>query len=199
MPYRTSPPLARWLAARRRTLDALVAVHAVARREAARPVAQAYVLRVVAEFQAFARELHDLGADKLVLMAEPPAGSRPAFRQAATVRRALDRGNADLGALERDFERLGLVGLPRRLQAVNPRWGDGRDGRGDRGFFADLLELRNGLAHGNERQVDRLRARGVEDTVAWARSRLPALDRLAAALDLVLWQYLADIYGRDPW
>jgi hypothetical protein len=201
MPYRTSPPLARWLDARRRAIDALAAVHAVvgAEREAARPVAQAYVLRVVAEFQGFARELHDLGADKLVLMADPPLASRPAFRQAATVRRALDRGNADLGVLERDFDRLGLDRLPRRIEAANPRWADGRGRRGDRALFADLLELRNGFAHGNERQVERLHARGVADTVDWARSRLPALDRLAVTLDLVLWRYLADIYGRDPW
>jgi hypothetical protein len=199
MPYRTSPPLARWLAARRRTLDALAAVHAFARREAARAVAQAYVLRVVAEFQGFARELHDLGADKLVTMAEPPDASRPAFLLATTARRALDRGNADVEALTRDFARLGLAGLRRRIEAANPHWAGTRDRPGDRAAFADLLALRNGLAHGNEREVDHLRARGVVDTVAWARARLPALDRLARALDLVLWRYLAEIYGRDPW
>lgn len=199
MPYRTSPPLARWLAARRRTLDALAAVHALARREAARAVAQAYVLRVVAEFQGFARELHDLGADQLVLMADPPVASQPAFLLATTARRALDRGNADLEALTRDFTRLGLAGLRRLIVAANPQWAGTRDRPGDRAAFADLLALRNALAHGNEREVDLLRARGVEDTLAWARARLPALDRLARALDLVLWQYLAEIYGRDPW
>jgi hypothetical protein len=201
MPYRTSPPLARWLDVRRRTIEALAAVHAAvgAGREAGRPVAQAYALRVVAEFQAFARELHGYGADRLVTLAEPRAVSRPALWQAATARRALDRGNADLGALERDFDRLGLDRLPRRIRIANPRWVGSAGSRGDRAFFADLLELRNSLAHGDERQLDRLRARGVADTVDWARSCLPALDRLAGALDLVLWQYLADIYGRDPW
>jgi hypothetical protein len=199
MPYRTSPPLARWRHPRRDAIDALRAAHAAAARAGRAPVAQAYVLRIVAEFQGFARELHDYGADRLARMtgAVPPVTA--ALIRAATSGRALDRGNADLRCLDADFRRLGIKDLGNRLRAADDRW-DGRRGRpGDRAELASLIALRNSLAHGNDRQLADLRRDGLLDTLTWAHARLPALNRIARGLDFVLWTHLHDIYGEEPW
>jgi hypothetical protein len=67
VPYSRSFPLSRWLGGRREAIEALAQAHAHLGEvdgpgrplEIGRPVAHAYVLRVVAEFQAFARDLHD--------------------------------------------------------------------------------------------------------------------------------------------
>lgn len=59
--------------------------------------------------------------------------------------------------------------------------------------------LRNALAHGNERQLERLRQRGVMDTVSWARNRLPGLNRTAKALDRSMWDHVRETFGVRPW
>jgi len=75
------------------------------------------------------------------------------------------------------------------IEALNSRWAH-RNGRGDRAYCQDLIELRNALGHGNQVQLDRLRARGIADTVTWARARLPGLDRTGRALDRIVWNHL---------
>lgn len=167
-------------------------------REFGRPVAHAYVLRVVAEFQAFVRDLHDLGAERMVDLAAPTAQFRPLLIAAATEGRSIDRGNADARSIEHDFRRLGITGLTARLQARSGRWAPSSGG-GDRAVYRNLIELRNALAHGNQGQLDRLRARGTSDSVTWARRSLPALNRTARALDRVVWDHLRQTSGRDPW
>lgn len=70
--YSMSFPLGRWFGARREAISTLARAHAYLGevdgpgrpREIGRPVAHAYVLRVVAEFQGFARDLHDLTAER---------------------------------------------------------------------------------------------------------------------------------------
>lgn len=166
-------------------------------RELGRPVAHAYVLRVVAEFQAFVRDLHDLAAERMVEIAQPTAQFRPLLNAAATEGRFIDRGNADIRSIEQDFRRLGLTGLKARLQALNARWAPPTGG--DRARYQNLIELRNALAHGNQSQLDSLRARGVADTVTWARDSLPALNRTARALDKAVWNHLRQTFGSDPW
>lgn len=116
----------------------------------------------------------------------------------ATEGRFIDRGNADIRSLEQDLRRLGLGGLKRRIGQRNARreW---QGGRGDRAYFQDLVELRNALAHGNQTQLDRLRARNAADTVSWARARLPGLDRTAKGLDRIVWDHLNVTYGTKGW
>ena len=167
-------------------------------REFGRPVAHAYVLRVVAEFQAFVRDLHDLAAERLIDLAEPTTQFRPLLIAAATEGRLIDRGNADVRSIEQDFRRLGLAGLTGRLQTSAGRWAP-PNGGGDRVIYQNLIELRNALAHGNQGQLDRLRTRGVADTVTWTRNNLPALNRTARALDHVVWDHLRETFRRDPW
>lgn len=178
MPYSRSFPLSRWLGPRREAIEALAQAHAQLGEvdgpgrplEIGRPVAHAYVLRVVAEFQAFARDLHDLAAESIVRMSSADAGSQAMLIAAATVGRMVDRGNADLRSLEQDFRRIGIGGLSSRIASHSVRWSSGQSRRGDQAFYQDLIELRNALAHGNQQQLDRLRSRGVLDTMSWARA-----------------------------
>ena len=75
MPYTCSFPVARWLNGRREAIAILAQAHSQFREaegpgrplEIGRPVGHACVLRVVAEFQAYARDLHDLAAETMVV------------------------------------------------------------------------------------------------------------------------------------
>jgi hypothetical protein len=206
MAYSRSLPLRSWLAPRREAIDTLATAHAAMGevdgpgrpREIGRPLAHAYVLRVVAEFQGYVRDLHDLAAERMVDLAEPTAQFRPLLIAAATEGRFIDRGNADVRSVGQDFRRIGMSGLNGRLQARNARWAP-QNARGDRAVYQELIELRNALAHGNQDQLDRLRTRGVADTVTWARGSLPPLNRTARALDRAVWDHLREVFRRDPW
>jgi hypothetical protein len=162
-------------------------------------VAHAYVLRVVAEFQAFVRDLHDLGAERMVRLSGAAAASQSMLSAATTEGRMIDRTNADLRSIEMDFRRLGVGGLRGSMAARSRHWAKSQTHRGDQAFYQDLIELRNALAHGNQQQLDQLRARQVLDTVSWTRARLPGLDRTAQALDRIVWDHLHGVFGRDPW
>jgi len=207
MPYSRSFPLSRWLGPRREAIEALAQAHAQLGEvdgpgrplEIGRPVAHAYVLRVVAEFQAFARDLHDLAAESMVGMSEVSANSQAMLIAAATLGRMIDRGNADLRSLDQDFRRIGISGISGRIASHSARWSPAKAWRGDQAFYQDLIELRNALAHGNQQQLDRLRSRTVLDTLSWAKDRLPGLDRTARALDRVVWDHLRSAFGRNPW
>jgi hypothetical protein len=207
VPYSSSFPLDRWLGLRRASISALARAHAQfgevggpgRPREIGRPVAHAYVLRVVAEFQAFVRDLHDLGAEAMVRLSGAAVSSQPMLIAAVTEGRLIDRANADLRSIEQDFRRLGIRGLRGSIAARSRHWAKTQTRRGDQAFYQDLIELRNALAHGNQQQVDQLRARQILDTVSWTRGRLPGLDRTARALDWIVWDHLRSAFGRNPW
>ena len=71
--------------------------------------------------------------------------------------------------------------------------------RGDSAAFEQLLRLRNAIAHGNERELVGLRLTGVRDTVSWGRNRLPVLNRIARAMDHLVWDHVRRLFGVDPW
>ena len=199
-------PLRAWTGQRREAIVTLAQAHASIGevdgpgrpRQVGRPLAHAYILRVVAEFQAYCRDLHDLAAERVVDLAVPEVSYRPLLVAAATEGRLIDRGNAGVRSLEQDFRRVGIRGLKAEIKGRNRRWHP-RSGRGDDALYQDLIELRNALAHGNQGQLDRLRTRGVADTVTWARARLPGLDRTARALDRVVWDHVKAIFNTEPW
>jgi hypothetical protein len=207
VPYSRSFPLARWLGLRRESISALAQAHAQFVKaggpgrplEIGRPVAHAYVLRVVAEFQAFVRDLHDLGAERMVALSNADLASQAMLITAATEGRMIDRGNADLRSIRQDFRRIGVRNVSQGIASRDTHWDTKGGRRGDQAYYQDLIELRNALAHGNQRQLNELRARGVFDRVTWARARLPGLDRTARALDRVVWDHLHSTYGRNPW
>lgn len=89
--------------------------------------------------------------------------------------------------------------LGARLGALEPRWRLHPPAISDRRLYDELLDLRNALAHGNESELTVLRRRGVADTVAAMQGPLAALDRLARALDEVVWDHLSGVTGKEPW
>jgi hypothetical protein len=148
---------------------------------------------MVADFQAFARDLHDLAASAIVDLSGVDARYRGVLVGAATEGRLVDRGNAGLRALQLDYRRLGIADLGNQLAQRDPAWQD------DRAAYEQLIDLRNAIAHGNQRQLDKLRYDHVLDTRNWAQTRRPALNRIARALDRLVWDHLSGVYGQDPW
>lgn len=201
MAYQKSPPLRTWSGARRSAIQTLQTAHATAGElagpgrplEIGRPLAHAYVLRIVAEFQAFTRDLHDLAALRLAHLLTSDPQNESFLVTLMTKGRALDRGNATFGNLARDFERLGIRGLGTELGKTNAYW------QKDKTFYGNLIRLRNCLAHGSQAELDELRREGIVDTVSWARDRLPGLDRIAKTLDRIVWEHLFTTFGVEPW
>lgn len=166
--------------------------------EIGRPLAHAYIMRLVAEFQGFVRDLYDLAAEHLVNAADPPEGLVAVLTDAITRGRSIDSGNATVASLRTDFGRLGVRNLEGRLAGRDPRW-DPQTGGTDPSRYNALVAVRNALAHGNQRQVDEHRRQGHSDTVSWGRSQLPVLNRAAAALDRIVWDNLYSQTGVEPW
>ncbi len=160
--------------------------------DVSKPLAHAYVIGIVGEFQGFARDLHDLMVERLVDAAGVSARFVPIMTEGLTRGRGLDRANAGLKTIKDDFARLGLT--PLDLSTHDSRWTtvDSKE-------FPLVFQLRNALAHGNERELRQLRASGVLDTVTWARRRLPVVNRVAKSLDHHVWDDLRRMIGTEPW
>lgn len=159
-----------------------------------RQINAALVLQLAAEFQGFARDLHDELANAVrreALAAGP--GLEAIVTRALNERRQLDRGNATPGALNSDFKRFGIE-LWARMKS--------RDAR-TQGWQAELERLnraRNGIAHSDDRELRRLREEGIRVTLATARGWQRALDQLASCMDAVLAEHFeAGFGGRRPW
>jgi hypothetical protein len=145
----------------------------------------------MSEFQGFVRDLHDLAIESLVMHSGVVAGLSFRFTDGLTLGRMIDRGNATVDTIRRDFRRIGVA--PFDIHAYNAHWGK------DRSAVQQLIELRNAVAHGNEQDLRRLRVQGVMDTITWTRRRLPVLHRFAAALDKLVWDNLQQATGVNPW
>lgn len=126
---------------------------------ASKPLAHAYTLGPLSEFQAFVRDLHDLAVERIVSASGAAASFTPIPTDGMTAGRGIDRGNATTQAIKSDFARIGLS--PLDLGEHNSRRGNG-----DRGKFDELVQLRNALGHGNEAQLRTLLEGGaMRDTV----------------------------------
>ena len=206
MAYRRSVALDSWLGTRTASIGVLAQAHAAIGEvegpgrplELGRPLAHAYLIRIVAEFQAFVRDLYDLAAEHLVTKAAPPAGLVAVLTTAITRGRSIDAGNATITSLRTDFGRLGIRNLEGKLALRSTYW-DKATGGTDPTRYATLINLRNALAHGNQRQVDEYRRQGSPDTVTWGRKQLPVLNRAARALDRIVWEHLVTSTGDSPW
>jgi hypothetical protein len=206
VPYRSSAALQRWLVDRAASIERLARAHAAMREvegpggplELGRPLAHAYIIRMVAEFQGFARDLYDLAAEHLVTVAAPPDDLVILLTTAIKKGRQMDAGNATLVALRSDFGRHGVRNLEGKLAARYSQW-DREEGGTDRVRYGALIDVRNALAHGNQQQVDELRRQGSADTVTWGRQQLPVLNRAARGLERVVWEHMRERTGTPPW
>lgn len=184
VPYRPSAPLRAWRGERSTLLDGLAAGGRTP------ALVDAYAVRVVAEFQAFARDLHDVCTARLIRRSAAELGHHRALHFAATAGRRLDVANPSLDTLSKDFARLGLHDLNGRLTRAIPDWTILRR------QISLLLDLRNAAAHGDLRRREAAIRDGAEVTVAWIGRARSALDVVAGAMDLLAWMELTDGDGR---
>lgn len=154
----------------------------------------ALTLRVAAEFQGFARDLHTLAVECFVVNV---AGSNQAVANALTAQltkdRALDRKNAHPGSLGSDFDRLGLE--------LWPTLGAGyrRASKWNNDVTA-LNKARNAIAHANEHELGDLAVSGYPMRLSTVRRWRSSLDGLAHAMDDVVGDYLDRLLGcGKPW
>lgn len=197
-----SEPLKRWRGPRREVIDILAAGHAKVGEltgpgrplDVSKPLAHAYVIVAVSQFQGFIRDLHDLAVERLVAASGTAVAYVPLLTDAIVSGRTLDRGNPTHRNVKSDFARIGLS--PFDMAAHNSRWAT----PGDAPEFDRFIALRNVLGHSNETELRTLLASGdVQDTVSWARGRLPVLNRYARALDHMVWDHLKSTTGKGPW
>lgn len=205
MAYGRSVPLQQWLDERQASLSTLAAAHAAMGEvdgpgrplEIGRPVGHAYILRVVAEFQGFARDLHALAAERFIGLAGVDIRFVPVMTEAITAGRYVDSGNPGLRSLNNDFRRVGVQQLQAGIAKRLPQWA--KQPGGDKETFESLIALRNALAHGNQAQLDDLRRQGIADTISWSRRKLPTLNRMARAMDKIVWENHKQLFGAEPW
>jgi hypothetical protein len=193
MPYLASIALDDWTGRRRDERRVLEEAHRVVsqvtpgsgrpRQRGGDHLAQAFILRIYSEFQAFVRELHDVTASVLMRGLDVPQSSHPPLIAAATLGRGIDRGNAGLRTISDDFKRLGYGTMLADLGVFNSRQGR------DQQRYETLTRLRNALAHGNSDQLEILRRDRVKPTLTYGRGSLPALNRIARAMDRAVWDH----------
>ncbi len=197
----SSPALHHWQQNRSARLQQLEAAHeemggrGPGRRWRTEQVNWSLFLRLAGEFQGFARELHQLGAEEFAHLAA--GGNRPlqgAIEHLLTRERQLDSRNANSGTLGADFGRFGVRWWP-ALVAL-----DSRTKR--RMEVLDLLNrARNAIAHDEPGEINELRANNDYPlTLRVFRLTRSALDALAVSMDAELARHLGSLFGRvEPW
>lgn len=186
-----SSALTSWREERSDRLDELLDAHARVggdgrgRRWRTSQLNRSLMLLLAAEFQGFARELHEDGSTTFALWAA--GGNEPlerVIKARLTDGRQLDRGNAHPGSLGSDFGRLGMSlwpGMAARAPGTGSRQAD----------LGNLNEARNAIAHADETKLLALRAAGYAPTLATFKRTRRSLDELAGTLDSAVAAYLS--------
>jgi hypothetical protein len=181
-------------------LDELFAAHrrvggsAAGRRTDTQQINWALVLRLSAEFQGLARDLHTIGAETFAQWTAPH-DSRLAtvVENLLTQGLALDRGNPTPGNVGEAFNRFGLSWWP-ALQRRDLRTLE-RQVQLDR-----LNRARNAIAHSRPAELVPLRDEGYPLTLDTVRRWRQALNGLATTMDAELSQHLATFFAHPrPW
>jgi hypothetical protein len=196
-----SVALAEWRGSRSARIDELFDAHraiggmSAGRRRGTEQINWALTLRVAAEFQGFARDLHDEAVDFFgVHVGSSNLALSGVLTTLLSSDRGLDKGNAHPQNLAKDFGRMGLQ-LWTELKGVSAR-----AGQWERTLMA-MNKARNAIAHHDVQKLDELERDG------WKLSRLETTRRFqrasgstAAAMDTVVGSHLERIFGRGkPW
>ncbi|MDA8267902.1 MAG: hypothetical protein M0013_05950 [Actinomycetota bacterium] len=195
-----SQALESWQVQRALRLDELVHAHGLVggsgpgRRWRTDALNEAMALRLAAEFQGFARDLHDLACDVFAAWVAPSVpGAEAVVRDSLKQGRDLDRGNAHPGSIGKDFGRFRIDVWP----ALAAR--DATTAAHNR-TLDRLNRARNAVAHSDDAVVAGLRSEGFPLTLRTFRSWRRDLDRLADNLDAEIAQQLGRLFGRAaPW
>jgi hypothetical protein len=186
-----------WERKRAQRIDELIAAHGKVegpgrgRRWRTEQLHWALILKLAAEFQGFALDLHDLAVRTFASNVAPNNK-----RVEMIVRTTLQRGrllaseNANKSSLCKDFDRIGLK-LAARLQARDRR-SDDRLNKLDK-----LNQARNAIAHDNTEKFAELHAAGYRLNLADAKKWRSALNALAWHLDNVVADHLAVIFRAE--
>jgi hypothetical protein len=155
---------------------------------------EALVLRLAAEFQGFARDLHDLGCDVFAAWACPAnSAARNVVRNRLSEGRELDRGNAHPGSIGKDFGRFGFEVWPALVRR------DASSAHHNQSLER-LNKARNSLAHADTAGLAALRAQGVHVVLDTFREWRRDLNRLAGNLDGELADQLGRLFSQPcPW
>lgn len=195
-----SPALNNWQQERRNRLDSLVDARGLLEKSVSEErwhteaLDGALILYLAAEFQGFARDLHDRASDIFAAWTVPTDTTVQGVVRSQLVQgRELDRGNARPESIDSDFGRFGMdlwaELLHRDAQAAEQRQS-----------LALLNEARNGLAHSDLARLAVLRDKGHPLTLDTFRNWRKDLDALAANLDSVVTGSLARLFKRQrPW
>jgi hypothetical protein len=186
-----------WQGARARRLRRLFDAHKAAeglgargRRWKTEQINWALALLLAAEFQGFARDLHDeAGATFAREASNGNATLESILKARMTQNRQLDKGNANPGNLGSDYKILGLdlwADLASGWPAKKPRWNTN---------LVELNAARNAIAHSNSGEIASLSVT-LRTIWKWRRS----LDGLASAMDDVVGIHLTDLFKiTNPW
>jgi len=193
----TSAAHSEWQGSRAKRLQRLFDAHAAAegsgapgRRWRTEQINWSLALLLAAEFQGFARDLHDeAGYSFAVFAAQGNQTLETILKARMTQNRQLDRGNANPGNLGNDFKILGVDlwdELKTRWPRMTVKWNKS---------LTDLNKARNAIAHSQSGTLGALRVN--LDTIRTWRS---SLDGLADKMDDVVAWHLTDLFKvSDPW
>ncbi len=193
------PSVARstWTTSRAARLNQLAEAHRLLRRDNRSNTAPleavnwSMILVLAAEFQGFARELHDEAAEFLAgSMAQGDQSYFEIIRNNLTVKRELDSVNAKPSSLSADFSRLGVSDLWNDIETANP---SGAQWHTQLGV---LNAARNAIAHHNP---GKLRILGAAINANTTRSWRAACNGVSLQMDMALNDYLTRTTGRRPW
>jgi len=160
------------------------------------------VMALCAEFQGYARDLHDEGTEEFVRQSSLLGPAQPTLfnpkhvsviRPLLSTNRRLDKANPDVGGLGEDFGRFG-----------SSWWIDlaGHDSRtpSRQDHLSRLMKARNGIAHADEAKIQELRDDGYPITLDTVRKWHSAMHGLAQTMDAVLAGHLQSVFGGSrPW
>lgn len=193
------PSVARssWTTSRAARLNQLTEAHRLLRKNRRSNTAPleavnwSMILVLAAEFQGFARELHDEAAEFLASsMAQGDQNYFEIIRNNLTLKRELDSVNAKPSSLSADFKRLGISDLWNDIETANPA------GAQWRAQLGTLNAARNAIAHHNPGKLQTL---GVAISANTTRSWRAACNGVSKQMDIALKDYLARTTGRRPW
>lgn len=177
-----------------RLLSAHRTVRGVSRRWITDEINHSLILRLAAEFQGYARELHD-EASQAVVSALAPANRalQETVRLPYITGRQLDRANARPETLANDFSVFGVKlwsALDHQYPSSASRW---------RQELTALNTARNALAHGDAYRLAAIVAAGPPLTLPRVRRWRSSLDALARGMDHVLGMHIGTVVGGRPW
>lgn len=195
-----SAALTTWRAERTSLLDQLLQAHAAlggpgaGRRWATAELNRALLLRVAAQFQGFAKDLHAEVAITFGSLAQPAnATLARVISTGLQTKRDLDRANAQEDSLASDFGRFGIV-LWDEMAKHDARTAARRE------HLKWFNTARNALAHDDAVKLAKVIAAGYKVDLTWVRRWRSALDGLAGTMDVVMATHLARLFNvQRPW